>query len=355
METNIGNVICGLRRKRGMTQEQLAEAVGVSAPAVSKWETASSCPDVALLAPIARALDTDVNTLLSFTPALSQEGLLALIKEVQQLAAQDAAAALARMHEAVRRYPTDAQLWFQLASLAMSFPSLFGWGEAETAEAKDFTERGLAFAQQHGDQKLRPTATYLLAGLALNGGQLDRAEALLDSLPVLPLSPQALYTALYQKQGDRGKARNSAQAQLAAGATSVLNGLLALSSPALAETEDEARRFCQAYRTTAEALGYPSSQTDLMFAIHELERGQTDQALDHLLRAAHDLMEREVPHLLWSPGVPETQHGEYRRFLGQMLRGTLLAGPAFDAVRQDPRYLEALDILAASGSAAPQS
>lgn len=130
METNIGNVICELRRKRGMTQEQLAEAVGVSTPAVSKWETASSCPDVALLAPIARALDTDVNTLLSFTPALSQEGLLALIKEVQQLAAQDAAAALARMHEAVRRYPTDAQLWFQLGQPCheLSLPVRLGRG-----------------------------------------------------------------------------------------------------------------------------------------------------------------------------------------------------------------------------------
>lgn len=42
MESNIGNVICDLRKKRGMTQEQLAEAVGVSTPAVSKWETGVS-------------------------------------------------------------------------------------------------------------------------------------------------------------------------------------------------------------------------------------------------------------------------------------------------------------------------
>ena len=67
-KTNIGAVILSLRKQRGMTREQLAEAVGVSPPAVSKWETCSNCPDVALLAPIARALDTDVNTLLSFTP-----------------------------------------------------------------------------------------------------------------------------------------------------------------------------------------------------------------------------------------------------------------------------------------------
>lgn len=345
MESNIGNVICERRRKLGMTQEQLAEAVGVSTPAVSKWETAASCPDVALLAPIARALDTDVNTLLSFTPALSQEGLIALIKEVQQLAGQDAAAALERMRDAVRRYPTDAQLWFQLASLAMSFPQLFGWGEAEAAEAQDFAERGLAFAQQHGDQKLRPTAAYLLAGLALNSGQLDRAEALLDSLPVLPLSPQSLYTALYQKRGDREKAKVSAQTQLAAGATSVLNSLLALASPQLSKTEADARQAFQAYRDVANALGYPGSQTDILLAVHELQWGQSEQALDRLPKAVHDLTEQEVPRLLWRASVPETQHGEYRRSLGRMLRSALLSDPAFDGVRQDGRYLEALQIL----------
>lgn len=346
MESNIGNVICDLRKKQGMTQEQLADAVGVSTPAVSKWETGSSCPDLALLAPIARALDTDVNTLLSFTPTLSQEGLLALMKEIPQLARQDAGAALERMRTAVRRYPNDALLQFQLASLAMSLPAISGWGEPEAEEARNLAEQGLTFAQRHGDEKLRPTATYLLAGLTLNSGELDRAEALLDALPNLFLSPQGLYTALYQKRGDWEKARLSAQTQLAGGSTSVLNSLLALTSPSLARTEAEAHRAFQAYRTIADALGYPGAQTDILLAAYDLQWGRADQALDHLLTAAHALMEREVPHLLLcqSP-VPEEQYGEYRRSLGQMLRGTLLSDAAFDSVREDPRYLEALQIL----------
>ncbi|MZL81415.1 helix-turn-helix domain-containing protein [Bittarella massiliensis] len=38
MELKIGETILRLRRERGLTQEQLAAAVGVSPPAVSKWE-----------------------------------------------------------------------------------------------------------------------------------------------------------------------------------------------------------------------------------------------------------------------------------------------------------------------------
>ena len=44
-ENNIGVVSAERRQRRGLTQERLAEMVGVSPPAVSKWETGASCPD----------------------------------------------------------------------------------------------------------------------------------------------------------------------------------------------------------------------------------------------------------------------------------------------------------------------
>ena len=58
-----------IRRKRkelGLTQEQVAQRLGVSAPAVNKWERGSSYPDIAILPALARLLNTDVNTLLCF-------------------------------------------------------------------------------------------------------------------------------------------------------------------------------------------------------------------------------------------------------------------------------------------------
>lgn len=42
MELNIGSVISNVRRGKGLTQEALADAVGVSSAAVSKWETGVS-------------------------------------------------------------------------------------------------------------------------------------------------------------------------------------------------------------------------------------------------------------------------------------------------------------------------
>ena len=86
MEQKMGAKITALRKARGMTQEQLAAALGVSGPAVSKWETGSSCPDIMLLCPLARVLGTNVDTLLSFEEELSQEDLENYMGEIIELA-----------------------------------------------------------------------------------------------------------------------------------------------------------------------------------------------------------------------------------------------------------------------------
>ena len=65
MEQTIGKRIAQLRKSRGMTQDQLAERVGISAQAVSKWENDISCPDISLLPKLSEILGISVDELLS--------------------------------------------------------------------------------------------------------------------------------------------------------------------------------------------------------------------------------------------------------------------------------------------------
>ena len=60
-----GATIKTLREKKGVTQTQLADLLGVSDKAVSKWETAKGLPDVSLLEPLANALGVSVIELMS--------------------------------------------------------------------------------------------------------------------------------------------------------------------------------------------------------------------------------------------------------------------------------------------------
>lgn len=65
MNETIGNRIQKYRKDKGLTQEGLAEKLGVSAQAVSKWETDASCPDITLLPALCRGLGITTDTLLT--------------------------------------------------------------------------------------------------------------------------------------------------------------------------------------------------------------------------------------------------------------------------------------------------
>ena len=67
-DMTLGQRIAALRRQKDMTQETLAEALGVSPQAVSKWENDVSCPDIMLLPQLATMLGVTVDALLSGEP-----------------------------------------------------------------------------------------------------------------------------------------------------------------------------------------------------------------------------------------------------------------------------------------------
>ena len=71
MFMKIAQVIRKYRKEAGLTQEEMAKRLGVTTPAVNKWENGNSYPDIELLAPIARLLHISLDTLLSFKEDLT--------------------------------------------------------------------------------------------------------------------------------------------------------------------------------------------------------------------------------------------------------------------------------------------
>ena len=64
MKETFGQRFARLRKQRGLKQEELAEKVGVSGQAVSKWENDASMPDVSLLVPLSELLGVSLDELL---------------------------------------------------------------------------------------------------------------------------------------------------------------------------------------------------------------------------------------------------------------------------------------------------
>ena len=65
MDNELGKRIAQYRKARGLTQEAMAQALGVSPQAVSKWEVGASCPDILLLPKLASQLGLTVDQLLT--------------------------------------------------------------------------------------------------------------------------------------------------------------------------------------------------------------------------------------------------------------------------------------------------
>ena len=70
MDMTIGKRIAFLRKEKGLTQEELAQHMGISPQAVSKWENDQTCPDISALPKLARLFGVTVDELLEGKEAL---------------------------------------------------------------------------------------------------------------------------------------------------------------------------------------------------------------------------------------------------------------------------------------------
>ena len=62
-QIKIGRFIAELRKSKGMTQEEMAERLGVSGKTVSRWENGRNLPDAALFEPVCELLDITLTEL----------------------------------------------------------------------------------------------------------------------------------------------------------------------------------------------------------------------------------------------------------------------------------------------------
>ena len=85
---------------------EMAKRLGVTPPAVNKWENGNSYPDIMLLAPIARLLDISVDTLLSFRGELTDEEIRQIMSEADEKFKNDSyEEAFAFIRKMLEKYP----------------------------------------------------------------------------------------------------------------------------------------------------------------------------------------------------------------------------------------------------------
>lgn len=185
---NIGRTIARERRRAGITQEALAEHLGVSKAAVSKWELGQSLPDMSLLPRIAAYFSLTLDELFDWRDELTEAESAALYAEVYALAEQDLTAAHERLRTLASEHYSDANLLLMLASLL----TLWAAGMATPLAAPPEQDRA---ADNEPDA---PSDAGALTDEAL--ALLDRALEVAADPAILFLAQQQKATTLFQAE-----------------------------------------------------------------------------------------------------------------------------------------------------------
>ena len=92
MKKTLGTIIAELRKQHGMTQLELAEKMGVTDKAVSKWERDLSCPDINSLPTLAEILGVSVEDLMQIKK--EAEAPVSKVSEILDIAPKAVAMAM---------------------------------------------------------------------------------------------------------------------------------------------------------------------------------------------------------------------------------------------------------------------
>lgn len=104
---NIGNKIKELRKQRGITQEQLAESIGISFQAVSKWENNIALPDITLAPILASYFGVSLDELFDFNLEAVEHDIKCIADEAYKYRENDPAESKRILEEGLKKYPEN--------------------------------------------------------------------------------------------------------------------------------------------------------------------------------------------------------------------------------------------------------
>lgn len=124
---NFAENLVNLRHEKGVTQEALADFVGVTKASVSKWETKQSLPDVLLLPQLAVYFGISVDALLGYEPQLSREQIRRLYRELaEDFAVRPFDEVMEKSRGLVHKYYACHKFLFQICVLWLNHCMLAG-------------------------------------------------------------------------------------------------------------------------------------------------------------------------------------------------------------------------------------
>ncbi|MBQ6877268.1 MAG: helix-turn-helix transcriptional regulator, partial [Oscillospiraceae bacterium] len=146
MKSNINENIKFYRKEKGFTQEQLAEAMGVSVGAVSKWENGASAPELSLVMELADFFGTSVDSLLGYKVRNNSAAETAERLRIMR-SQKDYTNAFSEVEKAVQKFPNNFDVVYQSGGL-LYFLGLEKNDKKAVLKSKELLEHALTLIDQ---------------------------------------------------------------------------------------------------------------------------------------------------------------------------------------------------------------
>ena len=334
---NIGAVIRTNRKRLGLTQEQVASRLGVTAPAVNKWERGAALPDIALLGPIARLLGVSLEELLSFREELTEEELADLIGQADRRFSDGPyEEAFAWVRDTLAQWPNCGKLTMHLVQMADS------WARMEElppdGERDRFITDRYVRLLDSGEEDLRRSAAEALVSLHLWRKQYGSAEAFLQRFSKYDPLGKLLRGRVQDESGRREEALRTYEELLFQGCNGLTMVLQEMQVSALRSGDRaQARMLAEKQGALAAAFDmgkYAELSPWLEPALAEGDADGLLALLEKLLEAADTLGAfADSPlyaHMTFKPRDPA--------LAGMARRAVLDVGQEAAVLRDDPRW-----------------
>ena len=341
----IGSILRERRKAAGLTQEQVGNYLGVSTPAVNKWERGITCPDIALLPALARLLKTDPNTLLAFQGNLSKEEITRFLNEAgERIKSDGVEQGFAMVAEKVQEYPNCIELIHSAALLLDGTLIMSGLSEQQKEPYKARTFALYERVAKSGDPLLSIRAKYMLASKLIHCGEYDKAQEYLDELPEWnALDKRGMQATVWGNQGETAKAAELLENKLQQSLQDQQMTLCQLIRLSAREGGEEASQaFAECARKECEAFHlneYWANIAPLEAAVARKDTAHSIEALAAMLEAGGKPWNSRLSPLFVHLPNQESTVEFNRRFLSPLLTA-LEQAPEYDFLRGTPEFTE---------------